>query len=496
MKKYYLHECIRHGDSMKKDNKGITLIALIITIIILLILAIVSIKIVTSEKLIKNANAAVSNYTVAKEEETLNIAYSDYKIGVIKEKTYKFQEALDNNNAEATVEEETDNYWKIKFKETNNTYILYKKDGKIEKTANKNVPKNLKVGDYVDYPSLSKKGRQSWVERTESGISYGSKTSKQGYDLDITTKSGGWRVMKIDESTGKITLVSATASTPNNSSDGELVLKSEQVYNNGVLLLNRICDELYSIDGYGKARSMNLEDLNQLLGTVSSPIATTTLNVRFSAENAERDNSYYPARLQEEQGIAIDSDDVSKTGLTKSEGGKEVYKNSEAIYDKTNTNTIGTDQNVTYKNYNKTLKLAYTETWRDETNARINKLTDTTIKELVLGKDETRTWWLATRSLGMGTWWNNKVAYYGMFEVVNGKSLSQESNFASLSQVDANWVSTCDKNYESGVGQIAGWFRPVIELDDNVSIDTSESDTDGDGTVQDGSFEQPWAIVK
>ena len=96
----------------------------------------------------------------------------------------------------------------------------------------------------------------------------------------------------------------------------------------------------------------------------------------------------------------------------------------------------------------------------------------------------------------MGTWWNNKVAYYGMFEVVNGKSLSQESNFASLSQVDANWVSTCDKNYESGVGQIAGWFRPVIELDDNVSIDTSESDTDGDGTVQDGSFEQPWAIVK
>lgn len=53
MKKYYLHECIRHGDSMKKDNKGITLIALIITIIILLILAIVSIKIVTSEKLIK-----------------------------------------------------------------------------------------------------------------------------------------------------------------------------------------------------------------------------------------------------------------------------------------------------------------------------------------------------------------------------------------------------------------------------------------------------------
>lgn len=33
MKKYYLHECIRHGDSMKKDNKGITLIALIITIL-------------------------------------------------------------------------------------------------------------------------------------------------------------------------------------------------------------------------------------------------------------------------------------------------------------------------------------------------------------------------------------------------------------------------------------------------------------------------------
>lgn len=53
-----------------KTQKGITLLALIITIIVLLILAIVSIKILTDHKIITFANKSVKDYQKAQNDET------------------------------------------------------------------------------------------------------------------------------------------------------------------------------------------------------------------------------------------------------------------------------------------------------------------------------------------------------------------------------------------------------------------------------------------
>ena len=47
----------------QKSNKGITLIALIITIIILLILAVVSIRLVMNNGIINKAEKAVTTYS-------------------------------------------------------------------------------------------------------------------------------------------------------------------------------------------------------------------------------------------------------------------------------------------------------------------------------------------------------------------------------------------------------------------------------------------------
>lgn len=59
-----------------KAEKGITLVALVITIIVLLILAMVSISIVYNQGLIKNSQDAVKTHTnqAANEQTTINTA--------------------------------------------------------------------------------------------------------------------------------------------------------------------------------------------------------------------------------------------------------------------------------------------------------------------------------------------------------------------------------------------------------------------------------------
>lgn len=60
-----------------KHNKGITLIALIITIVVLLILALVSIGTIKDSGIIKHAQDASNDYTVAQEKEKIQLAVTE-----------------------------------------------------------------------------------------------------------------------------------------------------------------------------------------------------------------------------------------------------------------------------------------------------------------------------------------------------------------------------------------------------------------------------------
>lgn len=79
-----------------KENKGITLLALVITIIVLLILAMVSISLVMNTGIINHANNAVINYKEAEENE-------QKQLNVIEDEMEKYTE-----NAE---------WWKLTEKE-------------------------------------------------------------------------------------------------------------------------------------------------------------------------------------------------------------------------------------------------------------------------------------------------------------------------------------------------------------------------------------------
>ena len=63
-----------------KNNKGITLVALVITIIVLLILAMVSVKIALDGGLITNTQNAATKHVTESDKEAIQIGYANYKM--------------------------------------------------------------------------------------------------------------------------------------------------------------------------------------------------------------------------------------------------------------------------------------------------------------------------------------------------------------------------------------------------------------------------------
>ena len=89
-------------EKKKNYEKGITLIALVITIIVLLILAGVTLRIVMNGGIINKSQTAVDKYDYEEAKEKLTLALWDCKMGVISGGDTNLQSYLDKINAEIT----------------------------------------------------------------------------------------------------------------------------------------------------------------------------------------------------------------------------------------------------------------------------------------------------------------------------------------------------------------------------------------------------------
>ena len=97
----------------EKQDKGITLIALVITIIVLLILAGVTIATLTGDNgLLTKTNEAKNTTAEAEIEEQIRLAWNDYYIAQHTATEYTFQDAIDNvfGEGKAIVTAEGDNF--------------------------------------------------------------------------------------------------------------------------------------------------------------------------------------------------------------------------------------------------------------------------------------------------------------------------------------------------------------------------------------------------
>lgn len=120
-------------EKMENKNKGITLIALVITIIVLLILAGISVATLTGENGILNkAEQSKNQTTITGEKEQIILAYNSVKSEKLVNQEHstirvnEYQKELDNQNANAIVwNEENETTLIITFIETKNKYFLY-----------------------------------------------------------------------------------------------------------------------------------------------------------------------------------------------------------------------------------------------------------------------------------------------------------------------------------------------------------------------------------
>ena len=189
------------------QNKGITLVALVITIVILLILAGISISSLTNTGIFEKAKDAKKA----------------------------------SENAELEQNKVLDEYEKELDKYGDNTLVSKFNSGKI------------KVGDYVSYTPDQANTNEILEElKTYSGSDANS-SSKLKQEMDLK-----WRVLDVKD--GKLRLISDKATT------SLITLSGSNGYNNAVYLLDKTCKTLYNNSKLtSNVQNLKIEDIQDHL---------------------------------------------------------------------------------------------------------------------------------------------------------------------------------------------------------------------------------------
>ena len=329
-------------------NKGITLIALIITIIILLILAGTTISMLTGENGILNRAENSKEKTVIREEkEQISLAWSVVKIdklgGIV-----TAEELEKELNKKATVKEE-DSKFKITFKETGNIHYI-DAEGKYISTGEGEdeydlLANKVEVGDYVAYDATDNYNYKSTVG---TGTSHGNGYADQTFTSSSDVK---WKVLSKDTKSGEVVLISETGiGNVTGASDGtSLMIKGVIGYLYAEQEINNIC-AIYghgvgadtsktftykigdtaeglksgTITGSG-ARSLNIDDIDEITG-----FDTSNDSNYYYGRTSTLTNRYFPT-LTTSSGIT--SSKIFRTYTeTSYYGTKEVTDGSSTTY--------------------------------------------------------------------------------------------------------------------------------------------------------------------
>lgn len=122
-------------NKVKIANKGITLIALVITVIVLLILAGVTISALSGDNgILQNAGRAKEETEIGNEKDQIGIAVAgtvaDNEGGDLTEDKFRTN-LVDRQGNDATVTDEGENL-RVKFNDTEREYLVNKITGEIE----------------------------------------------------------------------------------------------------------------------------------------------------------------------------------------------------------------------------------------------------------------------------------------------------------------------------------------------------------------------------
>ena len=260
---------MRQSENLKsklKNNKAITLIALVVTIVVLLILSGISINLaVGNDGLIKKAKDTKdeTRYSVIKKEVELWKADKSLaeSMGGNRESLNDFitRLKLKDNEQENVEKDDSGKIKKITIKIGDKTIDL--SDSKTLVQAFKDG--EIKVGDYLNYNT-----------KVDTSKSYKSETNQNGWaDQTYTaTQETSWRVLGLNERKDQLILISAnpiaknmdTSSTNDWDKNPYLYMKGAYSYVNCVEMLDGISG-IYSTS-LGTAKSLTAKEINRLLG--------------------------------------------------------------------------------------------------------------------------------------------------------------------------------------------------------------------------------------
>ena len=271
---------------LKKGNEGITLVALVVTIVVLLILAGISLNLVLGQ-----------NGIISRAQDARN------------------QTAEGKTNTEKAVNALTDEM---------EAYVKENEGGSGNNGGNNGgTPADLSkynIGDEVAYTYDVVSGGYS-LTAAKSG-----RSSDQTVVQSSTTLK--WKIINKDESKGTIDIVSAEPTS------NTVYFRGALGYNNGVYLINDICEKLYSNTAKGiKARSINLEDMEKHLTdagfTARNAYTNSNSGKKYGETKTYTSSKQYPKLYASQIGAGITSTSVTKPDIVKT---IDPYKESSKGY--------------------------------------------------------------------------------------------------------------------------------------------------------------------
>ena len=428
---------------MKKQN-GITLVALVITIIILLILAMVSIKLVMNSGIITRAEKGVNAYSEEEIKEKIQLAYSDYKMAkTSNDSSYTMQNAIDNSGLQgATVEGDETSGWTITVPTKDGDKVYSVSDLGVSK-----APKALKLGDYVNYDPAPVDSNAATTYTSYSSANASSSKNNgrtSGYTSDQTfsvdAANDGWRVLSIEN--GQIKLISASAVQTKEGKDFYFSTPaSDKPYLSAVDELNAICSIYGKGNGAESAKSLDVDDINKLTG--------------YDPTTYEGYGDLWQYRFYNDGGMTMSlqyrkstDNDTSWTAWTNMSNGfnGNFYVPGSAVIN--NSNRKETEK-YTYTNYD-------------------YKIEDEKVVNLIKGVTQSaNTQWLASYAI-------EPSEYYCQFNVryLYNTGVGASRSLGGQPFYNSNGSTYTSSGYARGV-------RPVVTLNANVTIDTSDSAKDG-----------------
>ena len=429
-----------------KKQKGITLIALIVTVIVILILVSVSLNIGDNYGIIRNSKKASDEYLETRMEENIREAYLEYvNAKKLININYTLRNALENNEIEVeSISGNDKKGYKINVLLSNGTEKLYQiaadesiqsatiiwKQKEDETITDGN--KELQIGDLVNYQTeLAKESNAVDTTKKAELISdlsaySGNTHSEYNTDSSVVRNNLTWSVLDVKD--GKLRLISTVPTV------SAIKLENADGYNNAVYLLDKACDTLYSIDGVGKAQNLKIEDIEDKLvindgkTIVDNYIdSNVTPNIKYGDKKEYTSNLKYPNIYQSEIGCkAISSANNTSNTLGVSEQRIPITGNSTA------KNRLKVTQTAWYKEMEST----------DFTNSKYFSLFINNGSDLPM-------YWLASRSVDC----YDEHVIFGVRIILGGKVRNLKIFFSN-----------------GGHNYVSMGLRPVITLSPDVKI--------------------------